>query len=136
MASFEALMATWPHEPTLLSDAERSAYRNLLYDAMLDIRSLCRSRGRESRNPLEIWRQYRRSRLAGELADWLHNLAQHSAMGLTELDTEWFWREYDGLCRRHPEFRPGAWMDYKERYQRHLSRIGVAKQNTSSGQTG
>lgn len=116
-------MATYPHEPTALSDIEKSAYRNLLYHAMLDIRNLCQSRGSESRNPLEIWRQYRQSRLAGALADWLHNLAQHAATDLKNFDTEWFWREYESLCKRFKEVRTGEWMDYRERYERHLAEI-------------
>lgn len=115
-------MATWPHEATSLSEAEKRAYRNLLYQAMLDIRMLCQSRGEASRNPLEIWRQYRRSRLAGALADWLHNLAQQSAAGLNRFDTEWFWREYAGLSKSYKELRPGEWMDYRRRYEEELAR--------------
>jgi len=116
-------MATWPHEPTLLSDDQKCAYRNLLYWAMLDIRILCQSRGRISRNPIEIWRQYRQSRLAGALADWLHNLAQHAATDFSSFDTEWFWREYNGLCKDYEQLGPGQWMDYKKRYEKHLSQI-------------
>src|ERR1035441_5645090 len=119
-------MATWPHEQTVLSDAEKKAYRNLLYWAMLDIRMLCQSRGRESRNPLVIWRQYRRGRLAGSLADWLHNLAQHAATDFDTFDTEWFWREYDGLQQRYSETRSGQWMDYRARYEEHLSKARAA----------
>lgn len=118
-------MATWPHEKTPLSSAEKSAYRSLLYWAMLDIRTLCQSRGRESRNPLEIWRQYRQSRLAGALADWLHNLAQRAATDFDSFDTEWFWREYAGLCKKYAQVRPGQWMDYRERYEKHLSKSKV-----------
>ncbi len=114
-------MATWPHEPTALSNAEKSAYRNLLYWAMLDIRNLCQSRGPESRNPLKTWRQYRDSRLAGALADWLHNLAQHAATDFNRFDTEWFWREYDGLRKDYQQLGPGQWMDYRDRYDKQLA---------------
>lgn len=114
-------MATWPHEPTPLSSTEKSAYRNLLYWAMLDIRSLCELRGHLSFNPFEIWRQYRRRRLAGAIANWLHNLAQHAAADLSEFDTEWFWREYDSLCRQYEYVGAGQWMDYRARYQSALS---------------
>ena len=119
-------MATWPHEPTVLSDAEKKAYRNLLYWAMLDIRMLCQSRGREYSNPFKIWEQYRRSRLAGALADWLHNLAQHAATDFESFDTEWFWREHDGLQQRYAEMKVGEWMDYRARYEEHLSKTRAA----------
>jgi hypothetical protein len=115
-------MATWPHEPTTLSDSEKNAYRGLLYWAMLDIRNLCQSRGRESANPLEWRRQYKRSRLAGALADWLHNLAQHAAGDFKAFDTEWFWREYDGLCRWSQSMGPRTWIDYRERYEDYLAK--------------
>ena len=115
-------MATWPHKPTVLSDAEKSAYRGLLYWAMLDIRNLCQSRAQESLNPLQWRRQYRRSRLAGALADWLHNLAQHAAGEFDAFDTEWFWREYDGLCRRFQHVAPRTWIDYRGRYEDYLSK--------------
>ena len=114
-------MATCPHEPTHLSNAEKIAYRNLLYWAMLDIRNLCQSRGTESRNPLAIWRQYRRSRLAGRLADWLHNLARHAATDFDRFDTEWFWHEYDILFGNCDEMRAGQWMDYRDRYEKDLA---------------
>jgi hypothetical protein len=119
-------MATWPHEPTVLSDAEKSAYRNLLYHAMLDVRMLCQSRGRETRNPIKIWQQYKRSRLAGALADWLHNLAQHAATDFNSFDTEWFWREYDGLTQLYSEVKTHQWMDYRARYEEHLSKLRAA----------
>lgn len=116
-------MATLRHEFTLLSKEEKSAYRNLLYCAMLDIRGLCQSRGPVSHNPFVVWRQYRSSRLAGALADWLHNLAQHAATDFNNFDTEWFWREYAGLCREYESLRPGQWLDYRERYDERLARL-------------
>ena len=90
---------------------------------MLDIRMLCQSRGPVSYNPLLIWRQYRNSRLAGALADWLHNLAQHAATDFNKFDTEWFWREYAGLSSDYEWLRPGQWLDYRERYEEHLARL-------------
>src|SRR6266446_4067432 len=116
-------MATWPHELKLLSEIERRAYRSLLYDAMLDIRNLCQPRARESLNPL-VWRRlYLQARVAGALADWLHNLAQFAATDFTAFDTDWFSQEYDGICRRFPEqIGPGKWMDCRGRYERHLTK--------------
>lgn len=71
----KAVMPIQSQEPFALSKNQQQAYRRLLYHAMLDIRTLCQSRGPESRNPIEWRRRYRLTRIAGALADWLHNLA-------------------------------------------------------------
>jgi hypothetical protein len=116
-------MATWPHEPTRLSDEEKKAYGNLLYWAMLDIRILCQSGGPESRNPFVWRRQYLNSRVAGALADWLHNLAQHAATDFNNFDTEWFWNEYDGLRERFGSFfASDQRLDYRKRYEQDLAK--------------
>jgi len=47
-------MATYPHEETPLTEHEKAAYRRLLYWAMIDIRSLCQSRGPATWSPLEM----------------------------------------------------------------------------------
>jgi hypothetical protein len=120
-------MATWPHEPTKLSDAEKKAYRNLLYWAMLDIRMLCQPRTPATNNPLKWRRQYEHSRIAGALADWLHNLAQHAATDFNHFDTEWFWREYDGVSKRFAGLGAGQWMDYRQRYEEHLDRLNAVE---------
>ncbi|MGI4789032.1 MAG: hypothetical protein ACRYFS_09300 [Janthinobacterium lividum] len=116
-------MAIWPHEETPLTEPEKAAYRYLLYQAMLDIRILCQSRGPESRNPLEWRRQYRLSRVAGAIADWLHNLARCSVNDFHSFNVHWFWQEYDSLCGRFREFSPGSWLDYRHRYNEHLARL-------------
>jgi hypothetical protein len=110
-------------EPTALSDNERKANRSLLYEAMVDIRNLCQHRGQESYNPFEWHRQYKLSRAAGALADWLHNFANVASRDFNRLDTKSFWREYtEGLCKRFPEhFGPGRWLDYRSRYERNLA---------------
>lgn len=110
------------YKPTVLSEVEKRAYRSLLYYAMLDIRRLCRSGVPASKNPFQIWRQYHRSRLAGALADWLHNLALHSAEGLTKFNAEWFWDDFEVLRRRYPQFRAGQSWNYKKLYLSLLQR--------------
>jgi len=110
-------MATWPYTETSLTDVEKNAYRYLLYRAMLDIRDLCQSRGPVVYNPLEWWRQYLRSRDAGRLADWLHNLANYASKDFVGFNEEWFWKEYDGVCRRSKWIGPDRWMDYRKRYE-------------------
>jgi hypothetical protein len=117
-------MAVWSHELKALSEGEKKAYRNLLYGAMLDIRNLCQPRGRESWNPIVWLRQYRLSRIAGALADWLHNLAQHAATDFDAFDTDWFWQEYASICNRFCGcVGPGKWMDYRDRFEKHLSTL-------------
>jgi hypothetical protein len=69
---------------------------------MLAIRIDCQSRGRESGNPFEWRRQYRRSRVAGATADWLHNLAQFSSLDFVGFNEQQFWQEHSYLCRRFP----------------------------------
>ncbi len=115
-------MATWPHESSDLSDKEKEAYRIILYWAMLDIRILCQSRGKFSRNPIEWYQQYRRSRLAGSTADWLHNLAQHAASDFESFDADWFWEEYNCLRKEYP-----ACADYRKRFEDELSGIQVGQ---------
>lgn len=85
-----------------MNDRTKAAYRHLLYVAMLDIRNYCQSRSRESQNPFEWRRQYQRSRVAGAIADWLHNLAQISSAEFVSFDEQQFWKEHAGLCRRLP----------------------------------
>jgi len=83
-----------------MNEQIKTAYRHLLYVAMLAIRNDCQSRGRESSNPFEWRRQYRRSRVAGATADWLHNLAQFSSLDFARFDEQQFWSEHTHLCRR------------------------------------
>jgi hypothetical protein len=83
-----------------MDDNTKNAYRHLLYVAMLDIRLYCQSRGQFSWNPLEWYRQYRQSRVAGVLADWLHNLADYSSQEFNGFDEQRFWEEHTGLCNR------------------------------------
>ena len=119
-------MAKWSEEEIPLTDQQKQVYRYLLYQAMLDIRILCQSRGSETWNPLEWRRQYRRSRIAGAIADWLHNLAQYSGRDFQGFNTEEFWQEYDGMCRRFKQFGPYGFHDYRRRYEEHMARLDAA----------
>ncbi len=115
-------MALWQRKETTLTEHEKAAYRYLLYQAMLDIRMLCQSRGEATWNPREIWRQYRRSRTAGAIADWLHNLAQYSVTDFRGFDAKEFWQEYDGLRRKFKQVGPRKFIDYRRRYAEYLAR--------------
>ncbi len=118
-------MAVWPHKETALTECEKEAYRYLLYQAMLDIRQLCQSRSKASVNPVEWRRQYLSSRAAGALADWLHNLAHYSSLGFRGFDADWFWQEYDGLCRQYNHVKTGKWLDYRKRFEGQLERLNA-----------
>lgn len=52
---------------------------------------------------------------AGDVANWLHNLAFFSAHDFVRFNEDWFWREYEQFCRRDPDF--DCW-GYKERFDR------------------
>ena len=114
-------MAAYPHEETPLTEHEKAAYRYLLYQAMLDIRRLCQPR--LSWNP-KVWqRQYHNCRIAGSIANWLHNRVQCSFDDSCGFNAYWFWQDYDTLCTRFQRLGPGTWFDYRRRYNDHLARL-------------
>jgi hypothetical protein len=101
-----------------MNDGTKKAYRHLLYVAMLAIRTYCQSRGKVSYSPFEWYRQYRRSRVAGALADWLHNLADYSSQEFDRFNEQLFWEEHTHLCNRFP----GVHLErYREIFDEHLN---------------
>ena len=83
-------------------EAQRKhAYRYLLYWAMLDIRPIAWTR--PGWNPLHWHRHREQIRRAGDLAEWLHNLAQFSALEFERFDEEWFWRDFERILSRNPD---------------------------------
>ena len=104
-----------------MEERQIRAYRRLLYWAMLDIRMLCQSRGRRLLSPLEWRRQYDRSRTAGAIADWLHNLALYASGTLEEFNCNHFWKEYDGVCATHAKYVGAERIfDYRKRFMQAL----------------
>jgi hypothetical protein len=104
----------------MLTEHQKDAYRYLLYWAMLDIRNKCQPRLKESYNPL-TWRQrYRESRVAGAVADWLHNLALYSAGDFNGFDEERFWREFKGMSKR---LTTVDFTHYRTTFERRLSEL-------------
>ncbi len=87
---------------------------------MLDIRNKCQPRRKESLNPFEWHRQYRQSRAAGAVADWLHNLAIYSANGFQTFDEQWFWKEYEGLSADFPQT---DFKHYRHAYERRFTEL-------------
>jgi hypothetical protein len=93
-----------------LNERRKQAYRWLFYMAMLDIRQLQWISGswRQRLNPY-WWRDVsRRVKLAGNIAEWLHNLAIFSVLDFEHFDEERFWRDYQWLLDNNPS----AELDY------------------------
>ena len=99
-----------------MTDQNKDAYRHLLYVAMLAIRNSCQPDGDESRSPVVWLRQYRRSRVAGAIAGWLHNLAQFNSLDFARFDQEHFWKEHKDLCRRFPDERLERYREIFDEY--------------------
>src|SRR5688500_15176751 len=100
-----------------MDERRKAAYRKLLYRAMLDIRPIAWI---SFSNPLCWPANLAQIRSAGEIADWLHNLASYSAGNFEDFGEEWFWREFDALLERHPEMRPTLSL-YKNEFERNLA---------------
>ncbi len=105
-----------------MDDKRKNAYRYLLYQAMLDIRPIAwqSSTFLQRWNPLAWrWNDWR-TRQAGLIADWLHNLALFSALDFVNFSEDEFWREWKVLSERNPDFRLQS---YKERFDHILSEL-------------
>jgi len=84
-----------------MDERRKYAYRHMLYYAMLHIRQLA---WLPWGNPLRWRNAARQTRLAGVLADWLHNLALFAALDFAGFDEEWFWRDGQSMKSLNPEF--------------------------------
>jgi hypothetical protein len=99
-----------------------SAYRFVLYWAMLDIRRAAWWKIRWS----QLWRpsywknEIRRIRYSGELADWLHNLALFSSINFERFDEEYFWSECDRYEKRYPEYQLSR---YRQIFEQRLQEL-------------
>src|SRR5579859_8105500 len=100
-----------------MDNHRKAAYRDLLYRALLDIRSLAwlRVSTIQLLNPLHWKGELRRIRRAGAIADWLHNLAMFSALDFERFDEARFWGDLDNLAKRNPEYEL---MTYKGIFER------------------
>lgn len=85
-----------------MTPERKSAYRHLLYQAMLDIRIWCDATGPRSYNPVVWYRRYGSSRLAGATAYWLHNLALASAYDFEGFREDLFWKGIEHWTQRYP----------------------------------
>jgi hypothetical protein len=126
-------MANYLHEPTILSENEKRAYRYLLYMAMVQMRNmLCESPTSVSVNPLTWRKKYLASRIVGGLTDWLHNLAGFVSKDFLHFNATTFWRDYDLFATYyyeeyvHYHGDPKYWMDYRKIYHSELARLEKA----------
>src|SRR4051794_41913982 len=89
----------------VLAERRKQAYREILYWAILHLRRLAwiGPTRFQSWNPWFWRRVFHRIRYCGRVADWLHNLAQFSALDFDNFDEDWFWREWENLAERYPD---------------------------------
>jgi hypothetical protein len=102
-----------------MDERRKAAYRKLLYRAMLDIRPIA---WMSFSNPLDWRRGLGKIREAGEIANWLHNLASYSAGDFENFSEEWFWREFDQLLERRSEMR-STLSGYKHDFETHVAEV-------------
>jgi hypothetical protein len=111
----------------MLTEVEKNAYRKLLYWAMLDIRVLSQPSLRVGWNPL-TWRKFHlRANAAGAIADWLHNLALHSALEFQRFEPDRFWKDYV-YAKGILEDLGLNWRDYQAQYQKDLDEMNGKSQ--------
>ncbi len=115
--------------PPPVDEHHKYAYRHLLYWAVVEIRRIGWQPYRSQWiNPF-FWPRYiREARAAGQLAEWLHNLAGFSCWDFEHFDAKRFWDEHQKLIRHCPQFahyrqhfecalfeaRTGKWPDTQE----------------------
>jgi hypothetical protein len=87
-----------------MEHAKKVAYRYLLYQAMLDIRTLERPALDAKLVIAEssVSRIIRDANEAGAIAYWLHNLALASAHDFHSFDESGFWSQHTQLFERYP----------------------------------
>lgn len=109
------------------------AYRYLVYWAMLDIRLICQDFD-HTWNPF-CWSRYaRRIRCAGAIADWLHNLALFSSLNFRQFSEDVFWKDFELLRSRYPEFGLERYRDlFDKRLLAPLEGADADEQGVSGG---
>jgi hypothetical protein len=87
-----------------MEHAYRVAYRYLLYQAMLDIRTLERPtlNAKPAIAEAAVVSIIREANEAGAIAYWLHNLALASAHDFDSFNESGFWSQHAKLLERYP----------------------------------
>ena len=98
-----------------MDEHRKNAYRSLLYKATLQIRPLA-WRTRTWWNPFSTRRVLRQAKLAGALADAIHNLGFFAAHNFERFDEEQFWDEMQAVKDRYSEFQVDEYRSYFEMF--------------------
>jgi len=109
-----------------MDDAKKSAYRYVIYWAMLRIRGLrwLGYRRTQAANPFYWWKQRRQILASGEIAEWLHNAAAFSAYDFVGFSEERFWKEHDRLIAECPE---EAALNFRQVFENRLHECRTGK---------
>src|SRR3569833_2542355 len=88
---------------SIIATDRKNAYRQLLSNAVVDIRDLCSELGPISWDP-RLWRRhYLRSRDGGAIADWLHSFTRDILSNDPFLNERGFGAEHDRFAAKHPQ---------------------------------
>ena len=90
--------------------AEKTAFRNLLADAVVQIRAYSNPAIQQS-----VERSQSSLRYVNALADLVHNLAKYSVDDFDGFNTELFWQQFRLYRRLIPDL-----YDFEAAYERHL----------------
>ena len=104
---------------TRMNDYRKSAYRYLLYWAMLDICGVAWIRF-SLWNPLSWMAEVRQIRRAGAIADWRHNLALFASIDFANFDEDRFCSDLEHVKRWDANF---TGYNYRDVFQKRLSEL-------------
>src|SRR5580765_3143142 len=109
-----------------MDEATKSAYRYVIYWAMLHIRHLqwLGYNWLQNANPFYWWAQRQKIRASGEIAEWLHNAAWFSSHDFTGFSEERFWEEHKRLKDKYPK---EIWDDFRLLFENRLHECRTGK---------
>ncbi|WP_201977400.1 hypothetical protein [Hymenobacter rubidus] len=90
-----------------MTEERKKLYRELLYWAMIDMRS-------HAPGNSHFWNWRRQARILtfiSAITNWLHNVAHFSSFDFEGFEEEPFWQEYQRFRR---EFPPSNWAPFTE----------------------
>ena len=105
-----------------LSPEHKEAYRQLLYDALVNMRA--GNRRPVLWNPLSWWRLARQAASVRDHADAFHNLALFSWLDFQGFDPDRFWQDIAGFAQKHGH----EWMrTYQRAFKEHLADASIKR---------
>lgn len=108
-----------------MDDATKSAYRFVIYWALLRVRGLQWISRNQSWivSLFSLQKEKDRIRCAGEIAEWLHNAAVFSVHDFQGFSEDRFWKEYHRLREK----RPNEPWDYRDVFENRLHECRTGK---------